>query len=131
MALNDVEPGKLCGGGLSKTRFAAETIAKRRIHRQRLPASGVFPLASDERDIQLGVLRQHVERARHKTLCAAVGIVSLSNDCQLHGRVSRSIVSIALKTCCGVIAVMQSETPPSPQPALPQGWQVNPAVITR
>ncbi|MNL42378.1 hypothetical protein D3C87_1648320 [compost metagenome] len=63
MALNDVEPGKLCGGGLSKARFAAETIAKWRIHRQRLPASGVFPLACDERDIQRGVLRQHVKRA--------------------------------------------------------------------
>jgi hypothetical protein len=25
------------------------------------------------------------------------------------------------------MAVMQSETPLSPQPALPQGWQVNPA----
>jgi hypothetical protein len=29
------------------------------------------------------------------------------------------------------MAVMQSETPLSPQPALPQGWQVNPAVMTR
>ncbi len=121
MALYNIKRRELRGGRRGKARLARLTVAKRRIDRQRLPARAAFPLAGNQRDIQLAALRKHIQRARHETFCAAVGVPGLPDDGKLHAGVSSSRVSMALSTCCGVMAVIQSETPLSPQPALPQG----------
>gem|GEM_PF-4786321 len=121
MALHNIKLGKLRRRSVGKTRLAIESVAEGRVNRQGFPAGGIFPLTGDQRHVQGRILRQHVQRAGDKTLRAAVGVIGLSDDSQLHAGFSSSRVSMALSTICGVIAVMQSETPLSPQPALPQG----------
>ncbi|MNT39984.1 hypothetical protein D3C72_1762720 [compost metagenome] len=99
MALHDIELRKLGGGSVSKAGFAGQTVTKRRVYRQRVPAGSVFPLAGNQRHIQRRILRQYVQRAGDKTLRAAVGVIGLSDDRQFHAGESSSSVSMALRTC--------------------------------
>jgi hypothetical protein len=90
VALHNIKLRKMRGGFSGKTGLAGDAIAKRRVDRQRFPACGILPLAGNQRDIQRRILRQ---RSAHgdKTLCTTVGVVSLSDNRQLHAGYSSSM----------------------------------------